>query len=744
MSKLTISSPGVQIAEVDLSLETQENAINTVFIAGFAPTGPINEPITVGSLSEYTQIFGLPTNGAERYFYQTVAAAFQGSSTIIVSRVPYGSGAGVTVSNQYSLLAYPVSAYDANNSIGTTNLSITSGAYIVGSPLHFTLTSTDYQNYIANGITWNSNVSTNGIAGQVNLTSTLSSIANAGIIIVNESQTIIDPQYQGFYVGLIDNTNNLPTTAFDCINTVNTLLAQDTFGTIPAARLNFSLSANNPGPAGSISQVLESGIPTFDISQRPYVDTITLGLFKIRQSVFSTDANVLDYVLTESYVGSLDSTRLINNPNGGPAVSFDIQKITAGSNNIQVLVNPAISHRLTNKSWCDANGLPQIQVTINPDMNSGGALNALGVYQPLNITTSLIGNLPAKITSALTNVSDPDVYPLTIVCEAGLGSVYANSMNVAGSSPTVGGIYFDDYNTPVSTTDSLFTQMDGTPPSTSTLWQNYQAVLTQFENFVLDPARRDHIVICDPLVNILIQNNNTKTVNVLGNNFTQNLYWPLRNLYAGTNTSYLVSYPTFVQVADNNSSANVWVPFSGFAAAAMTNTNYPWDAPAGFTRGVVSNVIDIAYYPTQKQRDQLYNINQNPVAFFPSDGFVIYGQKTMQRKPSAFDRINVRRLFCYLERNTRNTVKYFVFEPNTLYTRTQVINTLSPIFNEAQNTSGIYQYLIICDERNNSADVIDANELVVDIYIKPVRTAEFILVNFYAMSTGASFTEITS
>jgi phage tail sheath protein FI len=134
----------------------------------------------------------------------------------------------------------------------------------------------------------------------------------------------------------------------------------------------------------------------------------------------------------------------------------------------------------------------------------------------------------------------------------------------------------------------------------------------------------------------------------------------------------------------------------------------------------------------------------NPVAFFPAEGFVIFGQKTLLKKPSAFDRINVRRLFLYLEVATRNTIKFFLFEPNTLFTRTQVINVLTPIFELAKNTQGVYDYLIICDERNNTPDVIDQNELVVDIYIKPVRAAEFILVNFYATRTGQDFQELVS
>ena len=114
----------------------------------------------------------------------------------------------------------------------------------------------------------------------------------------------------------------------------------------------------------------------------------------------------------------------------------------------------------------------------------------------------------------------------------------------------------------------------------------------------------------------------------------------------------------------------------------------------------------------------------------------------MQAKPSAFDRINVRRLFLYLQKAVMNTIKYFVFEPNTLFTRTQVLNVITPIFEHVKQTEGMYDYLIVRDERNNTPDVIDQNELVVDIYIKPTRSAEFILVNFYATRTDANFEEL--
>ena len=130
------------------------------------------------------------------------------------------------------------------------------------------------------------------------------------------------------------------------------------------------------------------------------------------------------------------------------------------------------------------------------------------------------------------------------------------------------------------------------------------------------------------------------------------------------------------------------------------------------------------------------------MCFFTGDGYVVMGQKTLQVKQTAFDRINVRRLFLSLERAVSKTLKYFVFEPNTEFTRTRIVNTITPIFEFAKNTQGLYDYLIVADSRNNTPDTIDNNELIVDIYIKPVRTAEFILVNFIATRTGQNFAEL--
>ena len=570
---------------------------------------------------------------------------------------------------------------------------------------------------------------------------------------------------------MIDNLNLNPATAFDdigsvlSVNTSATAIYGDSFVSIPSTRLNFSLSAETGGAAGSVSEVIEN-IPSFDISSRQFDDTITLGVFGLRQSVFSPDTIALDYVLRESYVGSFDFNRQINTENGGPATSFFMEQVDESSLNVTTLINPFISNR-NQTTWLDVDGIPRKKArflsrsSLNPLANEtadeyearvgapaaqvrgfynylGGtdALIALGDYSNQDLSTKEIGNLPTKLQVALDKVNNSDLFPINIAVEAGLGTVYVNSFNPR----TLG--YFDDSIPYDSMTNSLTAQNGLSVP---TAVSQYNGVANAFLGLV--DNRKDLIFIADALTNIFVQGSNVKTLDVPTNTFANNIYWPLRNQFASLNTSYACTFANVAKVTDVAASQEVWVPFSGFAAAAMANTdsNYqPWYAPAGFTRGILAGANDIAIYPKQKQRDQLYKANLNPVTFFPAEGFVIFGQKTLQKKPSAFDRINVRRLFLSLETSTRDTVKYFVFEPNTLFTRTQVLNSITPIFDNAKNTQGIYDYLIICDERNNTPAVIDDNTLVVDIYIKPIRTAEYILCNFYATRTGTNFQEIIS
>ena len=190
-----------------------------------------------------------------------------------------------------------------------------------------------------------------------------------------------------------------------------------------------------------------------------------------------------------------------------------------------------------------------------------------------------------------------------------------------------------------------------------------------------------------------------------------------------------------------------WIPMSGHAAGIYANTDDvsdPWFAPAGLNRGLITNIRKLAFNPNQASRDIMYKNGINPIVSFSGQGKVVWGQKTMLDKNSAFNRVNVRRLFIILEKAISTAVKYFLFEPNDTFTRLQLINMIEPFLRDVRSRRGIYDFLVLCDSTNNTPERIDRNELWADIYIKPTKAAEFIVLNFIATKSGASFTELVA
>ena len=172
-------------------------------------------------------------------------------------------------------------------------------------------------------------------------------------------------------------------------------------------------------------------------------------------------------------------------------------------------------------------------------------------------------------------------------------------------------------------------------------------------------------------------------------------------------------------------------------------TNDAWFSPAGFNRGQIKNAIKLAYNPTSEgHRDELYQRQVNPVVAFPGEGTILFGDKTMQTRPSAFDRINVRRLFIILEKAVATASKFFLFEQNDAFTRATFKNLVVPFLKTVQQRRGITDFLVVCDDTNNTGEIIDRNEFVADIFIKPTRSVNFIQLNFIATRTGVSFTEV--
>lgn len=213
------------------------------------------------------------------------------------------------------------------------------------------------------------------------------------------------------------------------------------------------------------------------------------------------------------------------------------------------------------------------------------------------------------------------------------------------------------------------------------------------------------------------------------------------------NTSYASLYGNWLEVFDKYNNKYRWIPAAGHMAGLYARTDDvadPWWAPAGLNRTVLTNVRRLAWNPNRGERDILYKNGINPIVGFAGKGKVVWGQKTLLDKESAFNRVNVRRLFLVLEKAISTASVYFLFEPNDAYTRIQLRTMIEPFLRDVQARRGIYDYRVICDETNNTPERIDRNELWCDILIKPTRAAEFIVLRFVATKTGASFDEIAN
>lgn len=695
----SINSPGVQITETDLSNYQIIAGGTNVFVPGFAAQGPTDEIRLITSITEFEQIYGTPTTPAEKYFYYSSKEILNSTANLLTTRLPYGSGSGAGFATQYSALLYPV-ASSANG-------------FTVGAPTHITFNEETYVDMLQNNVTWAPLSSAISTASYTEATNTI----NAGIVVINNSQTTVNEFYEGYYVALTDNKDIVQGSDFTSVNAMYTLSAQDSYLTVPTTRLGFALSGDvTTEGSKSISETIEF-IPTYNFGLSSYQDSLIVSVFKVRNSTYEPDTLV--YSLVESHIGSLNSRRLDEFNN----TAFLETKVNASSPNLKLFVHPTISKK-TDWSTLGSNSTPNRSVRLT---DSTKALYAPGVFAPTYEfeQDKEVGSVNQKIERALTLVSTPETLLIDIVVDAGLSTINAT---------TSAGGYYNDL-TPIPQTE-LTTE-------NSTAITRWKDTFNVFNNFVTN-SRKDCMFIADPLRQIFV-NGGLKTLAVRSNTFTQNIYNPLKNLLNGVNTNYAAIYGNWARSYDVFLDQDIWLPISGYAAAIYARTDataQPWVAPAGLNRGILNNITDLGFNPNQKQRDFLYTISVNPVVFFSGDGYVVYGQKTLQNKPSAFDRVNVRRLFLTLERSTQQALKYFVFEPNSEFTRTRLKNTLVPIFELAKNTQGLFDYLIVCDERNNTPDVVDRNEIAVDIYIKPVKAAEFILVNFIATRTGQNFQEL--
>jgi hypothetical protein len=692
----TLISPGVLAIENDQSFITQQPVIVGAAIIGPTVKGPVEVPTIVTSYSDYQNKFGTTfLSGSQVYSYFTSIAAYNyfnnGGETLLVSRI---------VSGTFSEATTVTGINGANGIVNLTSLTTASLTISSASLANFI---TPTGSFIINGITiavTGSTVPTNTstviyLASGSTPAATITSIVTA----FNVSKSIAP--YSTLLQYITSSASASTGIFLNSTSGVSGRTANSYYIVSGSTTTNFTGGTDTP--ALVLSTLSEGTIMNDTGSEDTSGSLISGSADNIRWQVANSDTtagtfsliirqgndNTNDQSVLEVWTNlSMDPTA----PNFVTKVIGDSQSnYNASTNQIEVSGStPNFSRYVRIKSvltptpfYFDNTGIAKSQYTASIPVNGSGSFaNAVGDLFGAGAAyydTIIDGNNSQGIPSAS----------------------YNNMIDLLSNQ--------DDYRFNVLTAPGLFNSLQAS--QTTNIINNTQ-------------NRGDNIFILD-----LVPYN----VNSISSVTTQ---------ANSRNTSYAASYWPWVQTIDPDSAQRVWVPASTLVAGVYAyndNVSEPWFAPAGINRGGLSTVIRAAQKLSQTNRDTLYSNKVNPIATFPGTGVVVYGQKTLQTKASALDRVNVRRLLISLKSYISQVANNLVFEQNTIATRNQFLSQVNPYLTSVQQRQGLYAFRVIMDDSNNTPDVIDRNQLVGQIYLQPTKTAEFIYLNFNILPTGVSF-----
>ena len=697
----TLISPGVLSIENDQSFITQQPVTVGAAIIGPTVKGPVEVPTICTSYTDYQNKFGTTfVSGSQQYSYFTSIAAYNyflnGGETLLVARVVSGS-------------------FTSANSTPITNgeLATTASATLGITPFSASFAAEGSSSFSVNGIAFNF---TGGAfadtATQINIDAsgftTPTTFASGSVVIFNASSSATAYTSSLQYITASNSTATL--NLFTTASQIGTVFSADVLNAYTvvseSVTTNFSGATNEEAlvlktisegtimnssssldASGSLASGSEDNI-RFQIANS---DTAA-GTFSliIRQG----NDNTNEQIVLETWTNlSMDPTA----PNYVARVIGDQVKVYSSLDGPQINVTgdyPNASRYVYVSSvatptplYFDNNGIAKSQFTGSIPTNKNGSFTG-ATGDLFGAGATFFNN---NITTAATNTQ-------------GLpSSSYDDMISLLANQ--------DDYRFNVLITPGLFANQANLGAS---------QVTTIINNTM---NRGDNIYITD----LVPFGSNVSDATSAANS---------------KNTSYAASYWPWVQVVDPNTAQLVWVPASTLVAGVYAyndNVSEPWFAPAGINRGGLSTVVRAERKLTQAQRDTLYINKVNPIATFPGTGVVVYGQKTLQTRASALDRVNVRRLLISLKSYIGQVANNLVFEQNTIATRNAFLAQVNPFMESVQQRQGLYAFKVIMDSSNNTPDVIDRNQLVGQIYLQPTKTAEFIYLNFNILPTGVTF-----
>ena len=431
-----------------------------------------------------------------------------------------------------------------------------------------------------------------------------------------------------------------------------------------------------------------------------------------------TDNNgKVNFQLLESFVGSLDPTA--RDPITKANVFID-DVVNASSQFIRVFSNANLTE-LKNASTITMSQQPLV---------------SLGFYKvdcrkKINYSNSIV----QPLTRILENAQNPYTLPLDLVVDAGMS-------NIANIAYSFGGVIDVDKMPLVSNFSSQ--KVDSWKMLSSVDVAGWKAVLKKLDDFC-KYTRRDCMLLADGLRQFCLEGDAKIVRKTAPYNTVSNAILPkLKYMSNVLESSYSAGYCNWFYGQDRSSSDYMWFPPSIKASGVYIYCDtyfQPWSAPAGMTRGILRDVVDVAFTPNEDEAGKIYNAQWNYAMNYPIDGVVVEGHKTFQTQRTALDRVNVRRLLLYLEKRTARLARRFVYEGNTPYLRQTFVDMIKPIYEDAVHRDGLREYAIKCDDELNTPQVIENNELRCRIAVKPVKTVDFIVIDLIATRQSASVTE---
>lgn len=447
------------------------------------------------------------------------------------------------------------------------------------------------------------------------------------------------------------------------------------------------------------------------VIDREHLKEIGIVVFKVY--VDANQSSKVSYQVVESFVGSLDPDAI--NPSTHASTFID-RIVNSRSEYIKCFSNVVTDTNRELYNNCD--------IGFIHDQYAG----SMGMYEPEMFKYISYKTITDSLTRIFDRNSDLNETTIDIVCDAGVSTI---GQAVKDISQATGIALYDP---------ALMYPLRSDSGS-----ENWRAIINMYDTFC-KKTRKDCMYIVDAPRNFALDGKRKAVRETKKNTSIDLTIIPRLRYIGGTNSSYGAGYCDWFSVVDDYSGESYWCPPSVQAMGCYVNCdinyNY-WDAPAGMKRGIIA-ANDVAFNPNIQQAGNVYLKNWNYAVKYPDEGVILEGQKTFQTRPSAFDRVNVRRLFLRLERYVWRQARYFVYEPNTAVTRQRFHDRIDPYFQSVKAAGGMYDYRIICDETVNTPETIDNNELRVVIGIKPTKTIEFILIQFVALRTGGSWEELAN